>query len=80
MAKGDSGRIVIEIDPALKEDIYFRLKKDGMTLKEWFLKEASDYLSDSDQIDLGFDANPGSGVDQGAGFIDSLFLDQNDTA
>ena len=58
MAKGDSGRIVIEIDPALKEDIYFRLKKDGMTLKEWFLKEASDYLSDSDQIDLRFDPNP----------------------
>ena len=48
MVKGDSGRIVIEIDPALKEDIYLRLKKDGMTLKEWFLKEASDYLSDSE--------------------------------
>jgi len=58
MAKGDSGRIVIEIDPALKEDIYFRLKKDGMTLKEWFLKEASDYLADSDQINLGFETKP----------------------
>jgi hypothetical protein len=58
MAKGDSGRIVIEIDPALKEDIYFRLKKDGMTLKEWFLKEASDYLADSDQINLGFETQP----------------------
>jgi hypothetical protein len=54
MAKGDSGRIVIEIDPALKEDIYYRLKKDGMTLKEWFLKEASTYLSDTEQIDIGF--------------------------
>ncbi len=54
MAKGDSGRIVIEIDPDVKETLYSELKKDGYTLKEWFLQEVSTYLENEDQLELTF--------------------------
>ncbi len=33
MAKGNSGRIVIEIDPAIKEQLYTALEKEELTLK-----------------------------------------------
>jgi hypothetical protein len=36
MAIGKSHRIVIEVDPALKEEIYKTLRMKGMTLKDWF--------------------------------------------
>ena len=36
MAIGKSHRIVIEVDPALKEQIYETLRMKGMTLKDWF--------------------------------------------
>lgn len=40
MAIGKSHRIVIEVDPALKAQIYDALRAQGMTLKEWFLQQA----------------------------------------
>ena len=36
MAKGESGRIVIEVDPHLKRQLYSALASDGSTLKAWF--------------------------------------------
>ena len=36
MARGDSGRIVLEIDPTEKDELYAAVTKDGMTLKDWF--------------------------------------------
>lgn len=36
MAVGKSHRIVIEVDPALKEQIYIALRARGLTLKGWF--------------------------------------------
>jgi hypothetical protein len=36
MAVGKSHRIVIEVDPALKEQIYIALRARGLTLKDWF--------------------------------------------
>ena len=36
MAIGKSHRIVIEVDHALKEQIYETLHTKGMTLKDWF--------------------------------------------
>jgi hypothetical protein len=44
MARGESGRIVLEIDPTHKDDLYEALRKDGLTLKDWFLKETTQYL------------------------------------
>ena len=40
MAVGKSHRIVIEVDPSLKAEIYLALKKQGKTLKEWFIERA----------------------------------------
>lgn len=52
MARGESGRIVLEIDPSQKEDLYSALAKDGLTLKDWFLRQAAQYLCDIDQMSL----------------------------
>jgi hypothetical protein len=43
---GLSGRIVLEIDPIRKRELYSALAKDGMTLKDWFLGRADLYLRD----------------------------------
>ncbi|WP_404389796.1 hypothetical protein [Pseudoalteromonas phenolica] len=40
MAIGKSGRVVIEIDPKLKEQLHLSIKKKGLSLKEWFEKKA----------------------------------------
>lgn len=52
MARGESGRIVLEIDPSQKDDLYSALTRDGLTLKDWFLRQAEQYLHDQDQIPL----------------------------
>ena len=44
MSIGSSGRIVIEVDPATKRDLYSALAKDGLTLKDWFLQNTASYL------------------------------------
>ena len=43
-ARGKSGRIVIEIDPELKKELYFALTADDSTLKDWFIKKAKAYI------------------------------------
>lgn len=50
MAVGDSGRIVLEIDPVEKQTLYTALGRDGITLKEWFLRQVGSYLRDTDQL------------------------------
>jgi hypothetical protein len=52
MARGDSGRIVLEIDPSQKGELYSVLTKNGLTLKDWFLQQASQYLQDRSQLSL----------------------------
>ena len=54
MSVGSSGRIVIEIEPDLKRQLYAALDKEGVTLKEWFLKNADTYLHDSLQLSMKF--------------------------
>ena len=44
MAKGNSGRLVIEIDPDLKQELYQALGNEGLNLKQWFLENVADYL------------------------------------
>lgn len=38
MVQGASGRVVIEIEPHLKRQLYSSLAAQGMTLKEWFIR------------------------------------------
>ena len=52
MPVGASGRIVIEVDPVLKQQLYAALEHDQRTLKEWFLKNAAEYLEGAVQPSL----------------------------
>lgn len=54
MPRGDSGRIVLEITPAEKRQLYAVLDEQGLTLKEWFLARAREYLADRLQPTLTF--------------------------
>ena len=49
MAQGESGRIVIEVDPHLKRQLYSALASDGSTLKAWFLEAARSYIDEREQ-------------------------------
>lgn len=44
MSIGTSGRIVVEISPELKRELYSALSLEGKSLKEWFLESAQRYL------------------------------------
>lgn len=52
MARGTSGRIVLEVDPEEKQELYNALQKDGLTLKDWFLEQARYYLQNRNQTEL----------------------------
>jgi hypothetical protein len=52
MARGPSGRLVIEVDPPLKRDLHSALAADGTTLKEWFIQRTKEYLNDRRQPGL----------------------------
>ena len=52
MARGKSGRVVIEIDPELKRQIYATLENKQQTMKEWFIKEAEDLIYGHKQLSL----------------------------
>ncbi len=58
MPRGISGRIVIEISPAIKRELYEALDKDGLTLKDWFLKDIQIYLEVRSQPPLFKNENP----------------------
>ena len=44
MAKGDSGRIVLEVDPTLKKQLYSILALEQKTLKDWFIQQAEQHI------------------------------------
>ena len=52
MAKGNSGRIVIEIEPSIKDELYTALKKEDLNMKEWFLSNAEEFLKNRSQMKL----------------------------
>ncbi len=52
MSIGSSGRIVIEVEPEVKRDLYSALAREGMTLKGWFLREARTYVTSARQLPL----------------------------
>lgn len=45
MARGQSGRIVLEVEPELKNELYSAISKKGMTLKDWFIDTAEQYIN-----------------------------------
>lgn len=52
MARGESGRIVIEFEPEVKRRLYTALALSGSTLKNWFIKSAATFCSDTAQPSL----------------------------
>lgn len=60
MARGASGRIVIEIDPEIKQELYDQLEKENSNLKTWFLNHVEGFLKGRQQLSLGFNAVPTS--------------------
>jgi len=49
MSRGNSGRIVLEIDPLIKDNLYVALAKKRLTLKDWFLDQCCDFIETSKQ-------------------------------
>ena len=52
MSIGTSGRIVIEVDPALKQELHTTLRSEGTNLKAWFLEQADSFLAEKGQLRL----------------------------
>jgi DNA (cytosine-5)-methyltransferase 1 len=46
---GNSGRVVIDIEPDLKRQLYAALSLSGSTLKDWFRKSATAYCEEQKQ-------------------------------
>src|SRR6266404_4175337 len=46
---GQSGRIVIDVEPQLKRQFYSALSLTGITLKDWFIKAAAEYCEEKKQ-------------------------------
>ncbi|WP_420723691.1 hypothetical protein [Hwanghaeella sp. LZ110] len=49
MARSESGRIVVELEPSLKRRLYSALAMDNQTLKDWMIKQVEAYLSAQSQ-------------------------------
>ena len=59
MPVGNSGRIVVELDPDFKVRLHAALKSEGSNLKEWFVARAEEYLVKADkQTELFPDTSP----------------------
>jgi len=52
LSRGNSGRIVLEVDPSVKSQLYIALAKKGITLKAWFLQQCETFISDYRQPEL----------------------------
>lgn len=46
MPIGNSGRIVVVVDPELKQELHAALAEDGLNMRSWFIQRAEHYLSD----------------------------------
>jgi hypothetical protein len=61
MAKGPSGRLVVDIEPSLKREFHTALAAEGLTFKEWVIVRIEQYLEERQQPGL-----PGMGYGQSA--------------
>lgn len=66
MSRGPSGRIVLEIDPQLKGDLYVELARRNMTLKAWFVSEAKGVVRTGGQMPLFSEPDLGARSETGA--------------
>ncbi|MEA9757438.1 hypothetical protein VDG64_21130 [Xanthomonas campestris pv. raphani] len=52
MARGPSGRVVIEIEPLLKKRLYMTLAAQDLTLKDWFINSAEQCIQNGPKTAL----------------------------
>jgi hypothetical protein len=52
MARGKSGRVVIEIDHKITRQLYISLEYNQKTMKDWFVKEAEELIYGDKQSSL----------------------------
>ena len=52
MAIGSSGRVVVDLEPDLKQRLHSALALDGRSLKDWFVQSATEYLERRVQLRL----------------------------
>lgn len=55
-----SGRVVVELEPELKLALHAALAANGLTLKEWLVARATQYVREFQQPGLAFAAEPSS--------------------
>ena len=73
MSRGPSGRVVIEIEPDLKNRLHAALALEGRTLKDWFLEQLAEYLNaplDSENMKLGTERRWLEERTRGRGWVD----------
>jgi hypothetical protein len=58
MARGVSGRIVIEISPDIKQELYEQLNSENISLKSWFLEHVEFFLKGKQQLSLSLSTQP----------------------
>ena len=46
MTKGQSGRVVVELEPSMKRRLYSALALDDSTLKNWLIVRIENYLEE----------------------------------
>lgn len=57
MPQGKSGRIIIDVDPDFKEEVYQALRNQGFrSMKQWFVQQAEHICEESKQPSLSFAA------------------------
>ena len=66
MARGKSGRIVLEIDPDLKRRLYSALESQQQTMKDWFVKEAQSVVYGAKESS----AEPDTDIEKDSGTAD----------
>jgi len=49
MSRGPSGKVVIEPGVDLKESLYRALQLRGISLKDWFCRQASELINETEQ-------------------------------
>lgn len=58
MPQGKSGRIIIDVDPEFKEEVYEAVRVLGFSsMKEWFVQQAEQICEESKQPLLKFAAD-----------------------
>lgn len=60
MAQGSSGRVVIDLDPAFKEELYATLRARGINMKQWFTEHAKRLCEEHNQPSFQLDEKPAS--------------------